>query len=59
MVIYDLLYVDADVVAGEYVGSFIDWAFEGDAAERDRWRAMVVTDNNGVQETHDFKKDGF
>jgi hypothetical protein len=59
MVIYDILHVDADVVAGDYVDSFIDWVFERDATERDRWRAMVGTDINGVQETPDFKKEGF
>lgn len=59
MVIYELLHVDADVVAGDYVGSFIDWAFEGDAVERDRWRAMVGTDLNDVQKTHDFRMEGF
>lgn len=59
MVIYEILHVDADVVAGDYVDSFLDWAFEGDAAERDRWRAMVGADIDGVQETRDFKKEGF
>jgi len=59
MVIYDILHVDADVVAGDYVDSFIDWVFQGDAVERDRWRSMVRTDINGNQETHDFKKEGF
>lgn len=41
MVIYELLHVDTDVVAGDYVDSFLDWVFEGDAAERERWRAMI------------------
>jgi len=59
IVIYDLLHVDADVVAGGYVNSFIDWAFEGNAAERDRWHGMVGTDINGVQRSHDFMREGF
>ncbi len=59
MLIYDLLHVDADVAASEYISSFINWAFEGNAAERDRWLGLVKSDINGDQQSHDFKKEGF
>ena len=59
MVIYEILHVDADVVAGDYVGSFVEWVFDGDAAERERWRAMVGANFNEGQKTHDFNKEGF